>query len=412
MTPSQGQFSFLRHPREEQPIPTKFTFLYVNVGRGHPFYLDGINDALIRQGRIGLVRSTEDVFDVSRGFSRLGWRAVHWIYRRGASPGLFSRLYGVLRSTNDYNSDSLALSLLGKSLRGRFGADQRPLIVSHPILVGIFRNYPNLIYQHGELVTPPEAVVKGAGLVMAPTEASAQPFRDAGYSADSVFVSGLCIEPALVKQAETAMALRRQRFSGNDPLTGAFYSSGAEPDDHLESISQASTALVSAGHRAIIIAERGKKLASLIRRAFSQADIPLAQMTASDLIPAELPAALLIEFASRREESTLTARLFPSYDFLVAPSHERTNWAVGLGLPMFVLEPCIGPYAPLNRDLLLDHKVAFDLTSREHVASFAERVNSLRHRGRLLQMAENGWGKYSIDGFSRIADLLSDRSQT
>jgi hypothetical protein len=373
--------------------------------------LDGINDALIRQGRIGLVRSTEDVFEVARGFSWLGWRGVHWLYQRGASPGVFSRLYGALRRSNDYNTDSLALSLLGRSLKDRFGSNQSPLIVSHPILVGIFRNRPNLLYQHGELVTPPEAVVRGAGLVMVPTEASAQHFRDAGYGGDSVFVSGLCIEPALVKQAETSMELRRKRFSGNDPLTGAFYSSGAEPHDHLETISQASAALVSAGHRAIIIAERGKKLASLIRRAFSRADIPLAQTSASDLIPADLPAALLVEFASRREESTLTARLFPSYDFLVAPAHERTNWSVGLGLPVFILEPCIGPYAPLNRDLLLDHKVAFDLTSREHVASFAERVNSLRHRGRLRQMAENGWGKYSIDGFSRIADLLFDRCQ-
>ena len=79
---------------------------------------------------------------------------------------------------------------------------------------------------------------------------------------------------------------------------------------------------------------------------------------------------------------------------------------------MFILEPCVGPYAPLNRSLLLEHEVAFDLTSLEHVMSFAERVNTLRHRGHLLEMAARGWGKYSIDGFSRIADFLFERSRT
>jgi hypothetical protein len=334
---------------------------------------------------------------------------VRWLYRRGASPGLLSRLYATLRRSNDYNVDSFGLRLLGRSLRAQYHDAQLPLVVSHPILVGVFRDRPGLIYQHGELIAPPESVVRGAEVVIVPTESCAEPFLRAGYSRDSILVSGLCIEPALVKQADSAVEIRRTRIAGSGPLTGAFYSSGAEPNQHVESIITTALAHATGGGRAIIVAERGRRLASLAVRSFARAGVGLARISSSDLIPVDLPAALLVEFASRREETTLTARLFPSYDFLVSPAHERSNWGVGLGLPFFILEPCIGPFAPLNRQLLLDHGVAFDLTSTEQAASSAERIATLRNRGKLLQMAESGWGKYRIDGFARIGDFLAER---
>ncbi len=409
MTAPGAGHSFGLNSVQEQTIPAKLTFLYVNVGRGHPFYLDGINDALIRQGRVGIVRSSEDVLEVSHGLSRQAWGFVHWLYRHGASPGLVSRLYGSLRRSNDYNRDSGALSILGRSLRRRFRGDARPLVVSHPILVGVLRNRPELFYQHGELVAPPESVVLGASQVLVPTDEVAERFRAGGYDSSNLFVSGLCIEPALTRQASDAFELRKVRIAGNGPLTGAFYSSGAEPALHVEAIIQGAIALCRAETRIIVFAEEGKRLSTRLQRAFVRAEIMLSKISSADTIPTELPRALLVEYRSRREESVLSARLFPSFDFLVSPSHERSNWAVGLGLPMFILEPCIGPFAPLNRDLLLRHKVAFDLTSQEHIVSLAERVNSLRHRGELAGMAENGWGKYGIDGFARIADLLYER---
>jgi hypothetical protein len=355
------------------------------------------------------VRGTADVFEVATGPSGLGWRLVRWLYRRGASPGLLSRLYATLRRSNDYNADSFGLRLLGRSLRAQYRDPQLPLVVSHPILVGVFRNRPALIYQHGELIAPPESVVRGAEVVIVPTESCAEPFLRAGYSRDSVLVSGLCIEPALVKQADSAIELRRSRISSPGLLTGAFYSSGAEPSEHVESIVIAALAHVTGGGRAVIVAERGRRLASLAVRSFARAGVGLTRISSSDMIPADLPAALLVEFASRREETTLTARLFPSYDFLVSPAHERSNWGVGLGLPVFILEPCIGPFAPLNRQLLLEHGVAFDLTGAEQTASFADRLATLRNRGKLLEMVERGWGRYPIDGFSRIGDFLFAR---
>lgn len=402
--PSFGQTAF-----KELAIPAKLTFLYINIGRGHPFYLDGINDALIRQGRVGIVRSTEDTLEVSSGLSRQAWKLVHWLYRAGASPGLVNRLYGALRHANDYNRETAALSLLGHSLRRQFSDDDRPLVVSHPILVGLFRNRPHLYYQHGELVAPPESLVAGASQVLVPTDEVAGQFIGIGYDPASVYVSGLCIEPALARQATDAFELRKARIAVDQPLTAALYSSGAEPEMHIDALVKGAIALCRGRTRVIVFAEQGRRLATRLQRAWHRTDLPLVRISTADTIPTDLPKALLVEYRSRREETILTARLFPTYDFLLAPSHERSNWAVGLGLPMFILEPCIGPFAPLNRDLLLRNKVAFDLTSNELVIALAERVETLRHRGELTRMSENGWEKYRIDGFARIADLLYDR---
>jgi hypothetical protein len=125
------------------------------------------------------------------------------------------------------------------------------------------------------------------------------------------------------------------------------------------------------------------------------------------MIPPDLPKVLLIEYQNRREETLLSSRLFPHFDFFVAPAHERTNWAVGLGLPMFILEPPKGSFAPLNRQLLLDHQVAVSLDSTSHAASFGARLDTLRNRERLLSMARSGWRRYDILGFETIGTFLN-----
>src|SRR5512138_1092104 len=120
----------------------KLTFLYVNIGRGHPFYLDGIIEALIRRGGVGLVRQQQDVFEISRGMSALAWRATKWLYRTAPSHPLIGRLYHSLRQNNDYNDGGLALFLLGRDIRSMFAGSTEPLIVSHPTLVGILKGRP------------------------------------------------------------------------------------------------------------------------------------------------------------------------------------------------------------------------------------------------------------------------------
>jgi hypothetical protein len=93
------------------------------------------------------------------------------------------------------------------------------------------------------------------------------------------------------------------------------------------------------------------------------------------------------------------------FDYFVAPAHERTNWALGLGLPMFVLTPDIGPFAPLNHEVLCSSGAAVEV----HAGEFSDQLHSLATNGRLASMAEAGWHPDSISGFAHIADYLCDR---
>lgn len=363
----------------------------------------------MRKGEIGLVHSQTDVFEVSSQVPRLGWRTARWLYRHGSSGGLTGRFYKWLRAGNNQTHLSLLSRLMGRDIRRRFLTESDPLLVAHPSLVSMLRDRPGLIYQHGEVVVPRSALVSGAGLVLVPTEQARQAFLAAGYDPDSVMATGLCIEPALVVQAEDAFTARLERLESSESLTGAFYSSGAEPTPHIEKLVAAALSLVKNGQRSLIFARRGGKLDRSLQAAFESDSIDLVKADAGTRISADLPRAMLLRYASRKEESLLTARLFSRFDFLVAPSHERTNWALGLGLPMFCPGPTIGPFARRNLEFLLDSRVARQLEDISEADQFGSFAISLRDDGTLSRWAQSGWGKYDIVGFDNIASYLVSR---
>ncbi len=379
--------------------------LYTNIGRGHPHYLDGIIEALIRSQALGLVRREFDVFELSRGLSRLSWRAAAWMYRHGASP--FVRpFYRRVRARNDYNRDTALLRVMGRGLREFFDGDPDPVLVAHPTLVGLLAGKSDLIYQHGEVVTPPEALVRGASTVLVPTPEAAEPFVSAGYDREQVVTTGLCIEPALVRQAADAFTLRLERFGRGEILSGAFFSSGAEPAGHVRRLVSAAFSALQGGSRVIVFGRRGGRLAGQAAVTFTRRGIPFATMDTTAPLSGDLPAALIVTFNNRREENILTARLFPLFDYVVAPPHERTNWGLGLGLPMFLVGPDVGPFAPLNRAVLHEAGVADDLDAPVDSHLFGARVRRLQGTDQLTEMARRGWGKREINGFGRIAAFL------
>jgi len=301
------------------------------------------------------------------------------------------------------------LRLIGRDIRRKHLTDSDPLVVAHPVLVGILKGRPDLIYQHGEVVTPREAVVVGAETVLVPVENAAQPFRDAGYEHSRVFVSGLCVELPLVKQASDAFQMRIKRIESLDSLTGVFFSSGAEPVIHVEKLVAAAVSVAVSHGKVLLFARQNGRFERAVRSGFHRNNIPLSAIDTGDQIPHDLPAVTLIIYLSRREEDSLTARLFNQFDYLVAPPHERTNWALGLGLPLFAVIPTIGPFAPLNLKVLHEHGVAETLEFPDDAHNLGERLEQLRRDGRLAAMAEAGWGRCSIDGFARIAEFLSVR---
>ncbi|MEW6051587.1 MAG: hypothetical protein AB1644_11090 [Candidatus Zixiibacteriota bacterium] len=387
-------------------MSAKLQFLYVNLGRGHPFYQDGILEALIHRGHIGLVRKELDAIALSRGLSRFAWKGAGWLYRTGSSSRFLMSYYNRLRSQNDYNRHGFMLRLMGRDLVRQFRHSQDPLLVAHPTLVGILSGRPDLLYQHGEHAVPPESLVQGAHTVFVPTVEAAQPFLESGYRGQQVIVSGLCIEPQLVRQSRDAFDARMKRLEQHQPLTGVLFSSGAEPRLHIEKLAVAARSIVYDGGRVIVFARHRGRLAGLVRHSFAGRGIGLLRLDASTTLPSELPEATLVEFVTRRELDIFTAQLFPQFDYFMAPSHERTNWALGLGLPMFVVGPSLGTFSPLNQALLERHAVARVIDSFNEANSFGSRIATLHRKGALERMASRGWGIYNISGFEQIADYL------
>lgn len=372
------------------PAPSRLQFLCTDIGRGHPFYLDGIVQEVASLLSPD-AREYHRVADVCGPAGRLAWNLLDETYRRGSSPGLWSALYRILRRDNDYNRERFTLRLLRRSLRGfAYSTRNDRLVVSHPLLVAALRPHPRICYQHGEMVTPEEAVVLGAHRVLVPTAEAAWPFLSAGYQRNSVWVTGLCIEPELVVQAEESRVQRLERLEKSSPLTGAFFSSGAEPAEHVDALVAAMGSVLECGFAAHVFASRGGRLLKAVYR-LRQAEQSSDKLTVHT-------------FESRAELNRLTALHFPSFDYFVAPPHERTPWPFGLGLPMFLLGPDKGPFAPLNRQLLLKSGGAEALAD---ASGFGVRLRDAHLRDRLISMARRGADRYSVFGFSEAARSLA-----
>ncbi len=386
-------------------------FLTTGVGRGHRFYLEGLRAAVQRcnpEIETGLFLAP----DVSGAVAGLGWRLIMQLYRKGSSSGIFGSWYRHLRSQNGANAHSepgKALQLFGAGLRRWWQSRGNPLIVDHPLLVRLLstgKRVPPLIYIHGELVAPAESLVHGADITIVPTEDVKRQFAEAGIAPNSIFVSGICIEKSLTDLAEQASHLRLKRLRESATLTGAYFSSGAEPLEHCRLILsavrscpvQSSDSQNRRQQRALVFAVEEGRLADML--------------ATSGML--EKPGVRLLTYKSMSDEERQLAQAFTEIDYYVAPAHERTNWAVGLGLPFFALLPCFGSYAPLNLQLAQRHAHAKTVASIPDAERFSETLNELQHSGELETM--NCFGaRYgdsppnAINGFENGAKMIEKK---
>ncbi len=366
------------------------SFLGSEIGRGHPFYLDGVRRALRAAGADGLVREDTDVFAVSRGLSAVAWRAVRGLYHVAGGGGAVSRAYHRLRAGSDYNDDGTpALRVLGRDLRS-WAARQDIVVVDHPAVVGALGRRPDVWYVHGEMVAPAEAIVHGAARIFVPFEETAGEFIRGGVHPDRVVVTGVCVENELIPGALDGIRARRERMDGAGPLTIGFFSSGAEPPAHVETLAEGVAAIAADGtHRAVVVARWGGRLQAEVRRRASSVSVVLHE--------------------DREDLDRKTADVFPELDVVASPPHERSNWAVALAVPFLLVGPDIGPFAPRNRDFLLRRGVA-----RELDVAGARRLPELlaewRSGGHLRRMSEAGAG-VPFRGFERAAQRLREECE-
>ncbi len=341
--------------------------LSAGIGRGHPQYLDAV-----------LYHLPDTPCLLASG---PGWRLARWIYHLGATGGLITTIYN---RTRNRAPGPMEVNLLKFPLTRWFKNYPGIVLVDHPLLAHTLASICRVAYLHAEIGVPAGSAIPDAWCTFVPLNTTARQLQHLGLKPERIIVTGLVIETQLLPVAATAFNSRYQRLSTAQPLTIAFFISGAYPTPHIRQTVIAIRSALNAGHKVVIFPGTGEKKAQKI----------IAQLP---------PDIITITASSRREETEKTAELFPQLDIMVAAAHERTNWAVGLGLPMFALLPHIGPFAPLNYEFATRQGVCLPLTEPE---KFGATLNRLRKEGKLNQMASAGWEEYPITGARIAADYI------
>lgn len=371
----------------EMPEP-RLIAISTEIGRGHPSYLDSVLQALCEDYGVEVPVLTLD--QICTGTSRRTWNLACSLYRTGSNGGLVTWLYNRMRS-EDSRPAAWQLRLLGTDLRRRMSGYDGVCIVEHPLVGHVLAPVCRVAYLHAEIAGPAVGAVPSAWRTFVPLETTRRWLVHSGAEPTAVTVTGLVIEPELVRRAEPAYRARLGRFSKVEGrLTVGFFTSGAYPRPHLERVAAGVTSCLRAGLRATV---------------FAGTD-PVGARRLQDRLPAGQSGLELIISDSRQSETTRTAELLPELDILVAAAHERTNWAVGLGLPMFALLPNIGPFASQNYRFAREQDVCRPLGTVRDARVLGPLIKELQQTGELLTMAERGYGLLPIGGARVAASAL------
>ena len=378
------------------------------IGRGHPSYLDSVLAVLDRlqaaptSGLAHDPESAEDSGHVPRltvpelcsGVSGLAWGLAGTAYRIGSQGGLFTSLYNGVRPAEGRPS-SLQLSILGCGVRKQLQGLEGICLVDHPLLAHILAPVCRVAYIHGEIAAPRAAAVPGAWRTFVPLQTTSLKLQAFGVKPEALSVTGLLIEPDLVAAADASYQARLIRLESDRPLVAGLFLSGARPRPHVSRLIACVESLARSGHRSFLFPGPGESAADDLRTAIKRRGVPE-------------DAFHVVYSRARKDETRRTAELLPSLDVMVAAAHERTNWAVGLGLPMFALLPHIGPFARENFEFASAQAVCIPLATTADAATLGPALDQLRRAGRLAAMARNGWGRHAINGAAATArEILS-----
>ncbi len=363
------------------------------IGRGHPSYLDSVLLALDRLGKDAKSPvQCLTVPELCTGTSGLAWRLARLGYRLGSRGGAATWLYNRLRSP-DARPSGLQLNALGSILRKTFAGYEGICLVDHPLLAHILAPVCRVAYLHCEIAAPGLSAVPEAWRTFVPLESTAAKLEASGVMRGALTVTGLVVEPELVDNAESAFAARLTRLASDQQLTIGFFVSGAEPRPHTSSIVTGAASVTLAGHKAVLSWGTGMVKASKVQLALRKQGVAEGSFR-------------VIWARNRKATTTAVAGVFPNLDVIVCAAHERTNWSVGLGLPMFALLPNIGPFAAENYAFASEQGVCLPLDGTANAARLGDTIAELRRTGRLVEMARNGWGRYPITGAEDCARLL------
>ncbi|UCD18412.1 MAG: hypothetical protein JSV44_05755, partial [Candidatus Zixiibacteriota bacterium] len=231
--------------------------IYTNIGRGHPFYLDGVVKCLLERYGDQIRLNITDVFSVSSGLSLGLWRMVRWLYLQGSQGKISRKFYRIIRRDKKPDPRGIVEKMLAVKVRSYLQHNRYPTLVGHPMLVSMISDLVPVYYQHGEIAVPDLALVSDAEKVFVPLDSCRERLVLNGIPQSTVLATGLCIEDYLAKHAREYYEKRLNRLKKRPVLVGAFFSSGAEPVDHVRAICIAAGSAVSEGHRAVVFCAAG-----------------------------------------------------------------------------------------------------------------------------------------------------------
>ena len=376
------------------------------IGRGHPHYLDCVWQVLERKLKPEALQRI-NVFDTSHGLSLLGWQGLRALYRVSARNRVTIALYNSLRrgQSNSHVGDWV-LKLLGRDLRNRMKEFGGICLVEHQLTARILSSVCRTWYLHADVAAPPECAFPGPEKVFVPLADTERGFLACGQPGSHLVRTALMIEPELVTGAETAVSRRLERLSSDRPLRVAFSTSGAYPAPHIRKLNLGTESVLEQGMQAVVFCGTDARFLKEMtgRAATWKAETDINQ--ADPAIREPKSELTLIARPDRIADTSAAAAIMPEVDVLVAPCHERVNWSLGLGLPLFALFPMIGTHARLNYEFCRKQGVAIPITSDADARALGATLNQLRRDGTLTAMVQSGFGHLPIDGAERTANEI------
>jgi hypothetical protein len=374
----------------------KVAALYTDIGRGHPSYLDSLLSVL-RQSYPDLACRT--VFQESKGLSLLAWRFVSWLYSISGKGGIHTRFYNFIRRRSQKGSkDSVAARILGRDLRRAFEEFGGICLVAHPLVARALADVCRVWYVHGEIAAPVECAIRGVEKILVPLDETKNKLVAHGADEQAVLVCGLMIEPWLVQGAEKAYRERLERIKSDRPLTIGFFTSGAYPKEHMEKIVLGAESVVRQQMKAFIFCGTRTDKFEWVKKRLSSLKAKTVEDDGRSSPEDDDFDLMVVTRKTRQEDTERAVELIPRLDAFVAASHERTNYAVGLGLPMFVLFPLIGTFARQNFEFAQKQGVVYAVESSGKAKNLGQLLTELRQDGRLIEMSQDGFGVHEIRG--------------
>ncbi|MDH5683061.1 MAG: hypothetical protein OEZ20_01120 [candidate division WOR-3 bacterium] len=379
----------------------KIIALSTEIGRGHPNYLDSVITVLKTENP-NLTVEYHNIFEVTSGISRLCWQVIKKFYLIGGSGGIVTKLYNFLRQKSAIPSP-IFLKLLGSGLDNFLKGFSGIVLIEHPLVARILanRNIP-VFYIHGEIAAPKECAIPGKVITFVPLDWTKERLIALGVKPELIVVTGLLIEPELLKEAKKNFDLRLARLNSNQPLTIAFFISQAYPKEHITKIIAAVESIAEKGMKTIVFTGTSQNKAIEFQHQIESIIERNPQICSENI--------KVVMSKSRQEENQRTAELMSQIDVMVAAAHERTNWAVGVGLPMFVLYPLIGTYARPNFEFALNQGVSNPLKTIGDAKTLGDKLIRMHKNNTLIKMVQRGFSEYSLDGVQLTTRYLINKT--